>query len=111
MECQFIIVNILLIAILFLTYQPSAMLWIIRLYSNEDADSPNIWIINIMVDNVLYLKFLLDPFVYAWRIPKYRQALKIVLCCGREKTRSKLTFSDQVLAWMSKSLETVIAID
>ena len=110
-ERQFIIVNILLTAILFLKSQPSAMLWIIRLYSSEDADSPNILIINLMVDNVLCLKFLLDPFVYAWRIPKYRQALKIVLCCGREKTRSKSTFSDQVMAQMSRSRETVITID
>ena len=84
-ERKFIIVNFLLIAILFLTSQPSAMLWIVRLYSDEDVNSPKVLIINLMVDNVLYLKFLLDPFVYAWRIPKYRQALKIVLRCGREE--------------------------
>ena len=110
-ERKFIIVNFLLIAILFLTSQPSAILWIIRLYSNEDADGPKVLIINLWFDNVLYLKFLLEPFVYAWRIPKYRQALKIVLCCGREKTGRKSTFSDQVMAQMSKSSETVITID
>ena len=109
-ERKFIIVNFLLIAILFLTSQPSAMLWIIRLYSSQDADGPKVLIINLWVDNVLYLKFLLDPFVYAWRIPKYRQALKIVLCCGREKSRSKPTFSDQVIARMTKSRETVITV-
>ena len=109
-ERKFIIVNFLLIAILFLTSQPSAMLWIIRLYSSQYADGPKVLIINLWVDNVLYLKFLLDPFVYAWRIPKYRQALKIVLCCGREKTRSKPTFSDQVIARMTKSRETVITV-
>ena len=110
-ERKFIIVNFLLIAILFLTSQPSAMLWIIRLYSNEDADSPKVLIINLWFDNVLYLKFLLDPFVYAWRIPKYRQALGIVLRCGKQESENKSTFSDHVMAQMNKSRETVITID
>ena len=82
-ERKFLIVNFLLIAILFLTSQPSAMLWIVRLYSKEDPNSPKVLIVNLMVDNLLYLKFLLDPFVYSWRIPRYRQALKIVLRCVR----------------------------
>lgn len=110
-ERKFIIVNFLLIAILFLTSQPSAIVWIIRLFSNEDADSPKVLIVNLMVDNVLYLKFLLDPFVYAWRIPKYRQALGIVLRCCKEESDSKSTFSDHVMARMSKSQETVITLD
>ena len=110
-ERKFIVVNFLLIAILFLTSQPSAMLWVNRLYFKEDVDSPKVLIISLMVDNILYLKFLLDPFVYAWRIPKYRQALKIVLRCGREQAETKSTFSDQVMARMSKSRETVITLD
>ena len=36
MERKFIIVNFLLIAILFLTSQPSAILWIYRFYSNNN---------------------------------------------------------------------------
>ena len=110
-ERKFIIVNFLLIAILFLTSQPSAMLWIVRLYSDEDVNSSKVLIINLMVDNVLYLKFLLDPFVYAWRIPKYRQALRIVLRCGREESENKSTFSDHVMARLSKSRETVVTLD
>ena len=110
-ERKFIIVNFLLIAILFLTSQPSAMLWIIRLYSSQDADSPKVLIVNLWVDNVLYLKFLLDPFVYAWRIPKYRQALGIVLHCGKQESENKSKFSDHVMAQMNKSRETVITLD
>ncbi|XP_078384594.1 melanopsin-A-like [Oculina patagonica] len=109
-ERKFIIVNFLLIAILFLTSQPSAMLWIYRLYSKEDVNSPKVLIVNLMVDNILYLKFLLDPFVYAWRIPKYRQALKIVLRCGREEPETQSTFSDHVVARMSKSRENVVTL-
>ncbi len=110
-ERKFIIVNFLLIAILFLTSQPSAMLWIYRLYSKDGVNSSKVLIVNLMVDNILYLKFLLDPFVYAWRIPKYRQALKIVLRCDREEAETQSTFSDRVVARMSKSRETVITLD
>ena len=109
-ERKFITVNFLLIAILFLTSQPAAMFWIAKLYSSKDPNSPKFLIINLMVDNLLYLKFLLDPFVYAWRIPKYRQALMIVLRCGKDKPeRSK--FSNRVIAEKSKSRETVITLD
>ena len=110
-ERKFIIVNFLLIAILFLTSQPSAMLWIIRLYSNEDADSPKVLIVNLWFDNVLYLKFLLDPFVYAWRIPKYHQALGIVLRCGKQESENKSKFRDRIMAQINKSRETVITLD
>ena len=89
LERKFIIINFLLPAILFLSSQPSAMFWIVRLYSKENPNSPNVLIINLVVDNILYLKFLLDPFVYAWRIPKYRQALKIVLRCTRTPSTAR----------------------
>ena len=109
-ERKFIIINFLLIAILFLTSQPSAVLWIYRLYSNEDPNTPRVLIVNLMLaDNLLYLKFLLDPFVYAWRIPRYRRALKYVMRCGREEPEE--TFSDRVMAQVSKSRETVVALD
>ncbi|KAJ7353810.1 hypothetical protein OS493_032083 [Desmophyllum pertusum] len=92
-------------------WSPSAMLWIVRLYSADSPISPKVLIVHLMVDNVLYLKFLLDPFVYAWRIPKYRQALKIVLRCGREEPEAKSTFSDRVMTRMSASRDTVITLD
>ena len=112
-ERKFIKVNFLLIAILFLTLQPAAIIWIAKLYSSEDPNSPIFLIINLMVDNLLYLKFLLDPFVYAWRIPKYRQALTrmIVLRCGKEKSENSSKFSNRVIAEMSRSRETVITLD
>ena len=109
-ERKFIKANFLLIAILFLTSQPAAIIWIAKLYSSEDPKSPKFLIINLMVDNLLYLKFLLDPFVYAWRIPKYRQALMIVLRCGKEKSENRSKFSNRVIAEMSRSRETVITL-
>ncbi|KAJ7353811.1 hypothetical protein OS493_032084 [Desmophyllum pertusum] len=108
---KFIIINFLLITILFVSSQPSTILWFIHLYSNDDPYSPKVQIRFLMAENVLYLKFLLDPFVYAWRIPKYRQALKIVLRCGREEPETKSTFSDRVMARMSASRDTVITLN
>ena len=110
MERKFIIINFLLIAILFLTSQPSAVLWIYRLYSNENPNAPSVLIVNlVLADNLIYLKFLLDPFVYAWRIPRYRRALKYVMHCGREEPEE--TFSDRVMAQVSKARETVVALN
>ena len=113
LERKFIIVNFLLISTLFVCSQPSVILWCVDLYGSvfEDPSSPTVLISFRKVENVLYLKFLLDPFVYAWRIPKYRQALKIVLRRGREESETKSTFSARVVARMSKSRETVVTLD
>ena len=62
-----------------------------------------------LADNLIYLKFLLDLFLYAWRIPRYRRALKYVMRCGREEPEE--TFSDRVMAQVRKSRETVVALD
>ena len=43
------------------------MLWIVRLYSKEEPNSPKVLIVNLVVDNLLYLKFLLMTIMYAWR--------------------------------------------
>ena len=82
-EKKFVRMNLVLIIILLVCSQPSALLWYVFLYSGEDTrSSKSLFIARIIVDNTLYLKFLLDPFVFAWRLPKYRKALKKVLCRG-----------------------------
>ena len=50
----------------------------IRLFIEDYLDS--ILITNLMTDNLHYLKFLLDPIVYAWRMPKYRESLSKIIC-------------------------------
>jgi len=109
LQRKFIIANFLLMFILIFCLQPSAILWTIRRYSKEDPNSPKVLTVHLMVDNLPYLKFLLDPFVYAWRIPRYRQALKIVLRCGREEPEAR--FSNRDMAEIRKSRDTVIALD
>ena len=110
-ERNFIIVNFLLIAILFLCIQPSVIATIVMFFPTIYPSNQATLISFLIVENSGYLKFLLDPFVYAWRIPRYRQALMIVLRRGREKPETKSTLGDRLVARMSKSHETVITLD
>ena len=114
LERKFIVVNFFLVAILFLCSQPVTILGMVSLYSSEDPNSPEFLIASLIVENVLYLKFLLDPFLYAWRIPKYRQALKIILRWNHSKNKKPCRgsmFSDCAIAELSLSRDTVITHD
>ncbi len=73
---NFVRVNFMLLAVLIVCNMPAAVVWTIRLFieDNKTVPSAKTYIANLMVDNVLYMKFLLDPFVYAWRMVKYREA-------------------------------------
>ena len=109
-ERKFIAVNFLLISVVFFCSQPSAILWLLKLYWFSTPPPFDVDIASLMVENVLYLKFMLDPFVYAWRLPKYRQALRMILCCRSKKQETETTLSTQVTAHMSKSTETVVTL-
>ena len=114
LERKFIVVNFFLVAILFLCSQPVTILGMVSFYSNEDPNSSEFLIASLIVENVFYLKFLLDPFVYAWRIPKYRQALKIILRWSHSKNKKPCRgsmFSDCAIAELSLSHDTVITLD
>ena len=73
---NFVRVNLMLLAVLIVCNTPSTVVSTIRLFMEDNKNVPSAknLIANLMVDNVLYLKFLLDPFVYAWRMVKYREA-------------------------------------
>ena len=79
-ERKFVRLNLLLILILLVCSQPSAILWYVYLYAGESTKkSQMLFYVRVIAENTLYLKFLLDPFVFAWRITKYREALRKVL--------------------------------
>ena len=75
----------MLLAVLITCAMPSAVMWTIRLFK-EDARAPSVKALigSVMIDNLIYLKFMLDPFVYAWRMKKYLEALYKSI--GRQKT-------------------------
>ena len=80
-ERKFVKINLLLIVIFVVCSLPSAILWYIYLYWPEMYDNSSLFLARVIVDNTLYLKFVLDPFVYAWRLPRYRQALVKAISC------------------------------
>ncbi|KAL9960814.1 hypothetical protein ACROYT_G034318 [Oculina patagonica] len=66
----------------------------IRLFMEEKYAPSAITVViaNLMMDNLLYLKFLFDPLVYAWRMPKYRESLNKIVCrrsIERESSRNE----------------------
>ena len=69
---NFVRVNFMLLAVLIVCSMPSAVHWTVKLFMDEDFSVKTL-ITSLMADNLLYLKFLLDPFVYAWRMVKYRE--------------------------------------
>lgn len=80
-ERNFVRLNLLLIVILLVCSQPSAISWYVYFYSDESTrNSETLFVVRVLADNTLYLKFLLDPFLFAWRLPNYRAALKKALC-------------------------------
>ncbi|XP_031571446.1 rhodopsin, GQ-coupled-like [Actinia tenebrosa] len=74
-----LMVNLLLIGCLLITSLPVTVIWYLRLFSIKlRTESQMLAYRNValVVDNFLFLKFLVDPFIYAWRMPKYRKALR-----------------------------------
>ena len=85
---NFVRVNFMLLAVLIVCNMPSAVHWTVKLFMEEDVSVKTL-IASLMVDNLLYLKFLLDPFVYAWRMVKYREAFYRSICCLSTGRRSQ----------------------
>ncbi|XP_032220491.1 histamine H2 receptor [Nematostella vectensis] len=84
---QLTIVTLLLSAVLLFCSLPHTIGFYLFLHIEWKAPSEEI-AINIAIrvtDAILFLKVLLDPFIYCWRLPKYRAALRNTLMC-REKS-------------------------
>ena len=79
-EKHFVILNGFLIALYIVCLLPNAGYWFANVYWELEL-TPKLMITTLICDNVLIIKFALDPFLFAWRLPKYSQALKKALCC------------------------------
>ncbi|XP_068713767.1 adenosine receptor A2b-like [Montipora foliosa] len=78
-EKNFVRLNLAMIIILLICSQPSAIMWYVYLYSGQKTNaSLSLKIAGVATNMTVFLKSLLDPFVFAWRLPKYRRALKKV---------------------------------
>ena len=95
---QFITVNLILISILIICLLPGLVFWLAVEFWLGKPLTPKMFIVNLMIDNMMYLKIMLDPFVYAWRLPKYREALKKIFpvlkkCCRKPKYERRVEAS------------------
>ena len=89
-EREFTAVNLLLVTFLLIFTLPSMIFWNLMLYKFYDTGSLSheqrlrLDLARTLIFDVLVMKFALDPCIYAWRLSKYRQAIKKILKCGRE---------------------------
>ena len=108
---QFITINCILIAILLFCSQPVVWFWMAVEFWLPKPLTPKLYIVNLMIDNILYLKFMLDPFVYAWRLPKYQEAL-LKICPVMNKCKRKQKYEKRIEeSVFSQSRETVMTLE
>lgn len=75
-------VNFFLLTVLIVSFVPSIIFLTMRFLMEGlfGACAIKVQIVNLMADNLICLKFLLDPVVYVWRIPKYHESLRRIFC-------------------------------
>ena len=93
-EKHFTIVNLFLLTFVILFTLPITIVFYV--YVNWEAKTKleflRLQLASLLSTNVLFVKFALDPLVYAWRLAQYRRALRFLFVCGQ---RIKI---DQVLS-------------
>ena len=89
---SFVRLNIVLLIIMIMSFLPSVILMTIRFFLDDIFTARygiRVLVVNLMTDNLLYLKFLLDPIAYAWRMSKYRKSLKSTVYRNKDKGSSR----------------------
>ena len=94
MERQFTALAMYLAAILLLAALPHVCIAQLYLYlAASFSDEVRLrFVVALRVsDLLLFVKVCLDPFIYAWRLPHYRRALRQIFsaCCHRRKRKEK----------------------
>lgn len=88
-EKEFLVGTFLVILVLIITVWPftiSFYVLILRVFKRDYT--PSFWklyIAFILFDDILHLKFLLDPIIFVWRLSKYREAINIVCAPIKER--------------------------
>ena len=74
-ERNMAVVVILILALYYITYMPQYITLHLLYFCNPCQQSVTFHEIDVALSRFLYLSSAINPFVYAWRVPKYRQAL------------------------------------
>lgn len=89
-EREFTVANLLLVSFFLVFTLPSMILWNLRLFKYYDIRSLpfdqqlRLSLTTALAFDVLVMKFALDPCIYAWRLSKYRHAIKKIIKCGQD---------------------------
>ena len=62
---------------------PVTIVWHVTWYCSECELNEDLVLAEKVLNQLVFVKFVLDPFVYAWRLERYRKALRRMLCCNR----------------------------
>lgn len=62
---------------------PVTVAWYVMEYCTKCQRNQNLILMEKVLNQLVFIKFVLDPFVYAWRLERYRKALRRMLCCNR----------------------------
>ncbi|XP_001629221.2 cysteinyl leukotriene receptor 1 [Nematostella vectensis] len=89
-----VVINLLLTTCLLIFVLPVTIMWYINLYrkSSNEEERIRTTIASVLIDTILYLKFFIDPFIYAMRLRKFRVA---VVDAIRGRTSSMLSTTVQ----------------
>lgn len=88
LQRQFTIVTFYLAAVLLISALPHIAVQFVWLYAELSLEGNYYIFMALRVrDLLLFLKVALDAFIYAWRLPAYRQALKKSLNCSKNKRK------------------------
>ena len=60
---------------------PVTVVWYVTWYCSKCQRNQPLVLTEKVLNQLVFVKFVLDPFVYAWRLERYRKALKRMLCC------------------------------
>ena len=90
---HFFVISLLLATCLLLFVAPVTVMWYVTLYYTPQTYEGVVkaTMANVITDANLFLKFLIDPFIYAWRLPKFRQAVKAIFSKRRSSNMDSIT--------------------
>lgn len=75
-ERNMLVAVVTILALFFITYIPQYTTLHLSYFCKNCTDSATFHQIDIISSRFLFLSSAIDPFIYAWRIKKYRRALK-----------------------------------
>lgn len=59
---------------------PVTVVWYVTWYCSKCQQNQELALAEKVLNQLVFVKFVLDPFVYAWRLERYRKALKKMIC-------------------------------